>query len=369
MSKKTKHDFSTGMLQLRHEYVKRLSSQLSEFRRYAALLDQGFLPARDAQDLYRLSHNLTGSGLTFGFGQISDAAKQLNKALGDYMDVDFADPQKQAQRRQFVNEKLQEFEQICRTAISATEVHVEESAGTDTSRRVGFFVKKKDDVAPLADAMRDLGYEAVYAHSREGLQNLVNQQAAPFWIAYSGLTSRETFKMQDLKMILGNVPFYLVTSRDTFDTRLAALRLGATGFSLMGPDMHGFAYLLDARANGIVPSKAPHILIVDEDDMLASFFSHALTAANMLSTRAHSAKEAYELMQAQSYDLVIMNVEMANCTGLELAQIMRQMSPAQTMPILFITARDQPAGYDQASLLKKPFLPEDLVKKVTTLLQ
>ena len=175
MSKKTNTDFDTGMLQLRQEYVKRLSSQISEFRRYGALLAQGFLPARDAQNLYRLSHNLTGSGLTFGFAEISTAARQLNRAVGEYMDVDVADGLNQAQRHQHVNEQLQNFETVCRTAISSVESGGPSSGVTATTRRAGFFARKKEEVAPLASALQALGYEAVYAHSVEGLKHQMEQ--------------------------------------------------------------------------------------------------------------------------------------------------------------------------------------------------
>lgn len=369
MPKKGAHDFESGLLRLRQDYLKRLSASIAEFRRYAELLNQGFLPARDAQTLYRVSHNLVGSGLTFGFPEISEDAKRLNKALDAYMGVDLADVENQTLRRSQVQQELQRFDATCRNVIAGATAAVLHGEATNvTADKAGFLVRKKEEAAALSRAFENLGYESVFAHSIEGLENLIRKKAASFWLIYSALHARDISRLEGLKKICGDTPFYIIAPRESFETRLKALRLGASGFSSASEGIPSFARAVDARARGLPATAQPgRVLIVDDDDMLAAFYGHALRGAGMEVAEVHSAEEAMEALRSKPFDMAVIGADMPHCDGAELVAMMRQSTPPLMQPVLLLSASEaaKPLENREAcAYLKKPFMPETLIEVV-----
>lgn len=368
MAKKNVHDFEASLQQLKQDYIKRLSGHMAEFRRYTELLNQGFLPARDAQALYRFSHNLIGSGLTFGFPEISEDAKTLNQALSEYMDVDVADIENQVLRRNHVQQELHKFDITCRNVTARSAVPAEGRQKDVLGKAAGFFARKKEDVAALARIFAELGYDAVYAHSMEGLETLNQQKAVSFWIVYSALQSRDVVRFDQLKTICSNTAFYIVSPRESFEARLRALRLGAAGFGSAQEGLPDFARAVDMRVKGVpTVTKPGRILIVDDDDMLAAFYGHALRGAGMEATEAHSAEEAMKVLSTRPFDLAVINVDMPGCSGPELVGMMRQSAPPLTQPVILLSAKENQEKLESGAnctYLTKPFMPEHLIEVV-----
>ncbi|SDZ11473.1 response regulator transcription factor [Tindallia californiensis] len=115
-----------------------------------------------------------------------------------------------------------------------------------------------------------------------------------------------------------------------------------------------------------------NILIVDDDHNICTILKTMLEKAGYYCSCVHSAKEAYEEILHQFWDLVVLDVMLPESDGFE---ICRDLRKTHQMPVLFLTARnnhqDMQSGYLSGAddYLTKPFTEQTLLWKVHALLR
>ncbi|MEK3760004.1 ATP-binding protein [Paenibacillus sp. FSL P4-0338] len=85
------------------------------------------------------------------------------------------------------------------------------------------------------------------------------------------------------------------------------------------------------------------ILAVDDDPVNLKVLASMLSAEHYQLVTATSAEEALELLGTEPWDLLIADVMMPYMSGYELTRIVRQRFSISELPILLLTARNQPA--------------------------
>jgi two-component system response regulator MprA len=117
----------------------------------------------------------------------------------------------------------------------------------------------------------------------------------------------------------------------------------------------------------------PKVLVVDDDIKLLKMLKRTLVFENLDVLTATNGREALEVVQQETPDLLIVDWMMPEMDGLELIQHLRDAN--NRMPILMLTARDAvenrvfglESGADD--YLVKPFAPAELVARVHALLR
>lgn len=93
-----------------------------------------------------------------------------------------------------------------------------------------------------------------------------------------------------------------------------------------------------------VPQKKMHdtnILVVDDDPVNLKILTNILVRSYHVET-AISGDQAVTLLDTEEWDLVISDVMMPNMSGYELTEIIRKQFSLSELPILLLTARNQP---------------------------
>lgn len=114
------------------------------------------------------------------------------------------------------------------------------------------------------------------------------------------------------------------------------------------------------------------ILLAEDDRALSALIRDFFAAASLEVTPAYDGAEALELVQTESFDLLILDVMMPHFSGLEVCRAVREHS---AVPILFITALGQEgdalAGYRAGAddYIVKPFSFPVLVAKAQAVLR
>jgi len=115
------------------------------------------------------------------------------------------------------------------------------------------------------------------------------------------------------------------------------------------------------------------ILLVEDEETLASGLEYNLTEEGYAVTWAENGKKALELFQAQVFDMIILDIMLPYIGGFELARKIREESPH--MPILMLTARtkvkDRVKGLEIGAddYLTKPFHLEELLARIRVILK
>ena len=115
-----------------------------------------------------------------------------------------------------------------------------------------------------------------------------------------------------------------------------------------------------------------HILVVDDDNRIRTLVQRFLVDEGFTVASANSAKQARELMQTLSFDLLVLDVMMPDETGIEFTHDIRKTS---SVPILMLTAMgeidDRLNGLNSGAddYLQKPFEPKELSLRIQSILR
>jgi CheY-like chemotaxis protein len=111
-----------------------------------------------------------------------------------------------------------------------------------------------------------------------------------------------------------------------------------------------------------------HILVVEDNEMLAGVVNLSLKNAGFTVTTATNGRDAWELIQQTCFDLVVTDHQMPGLTGSELCKRLRADEKYAKTPVIFITAKGLELNLRQIkaelgvnAALSKPFSLRRLV--------
>ncbi len=133
------------------------------------------------------------------------------------------------------------------------------------------------------------------------------------------------------------VPVLVITQHRDFDTQLKAVRAGAVGFFTKPVDLPA----LESRLQGCFNfrGRAPYrVLIVDDDAHLLRRHELVLRQSGLHVEAESDPARVLEHLQAFLPDVVVMDMHMPGCSGLELARIIRFRDEWLRVPIIYLSA-------------------------------
>lgn len=160
-----------------------------------------------------------------------------------------------------------------------------------------------------------------------------------------------------------------VSNEDSFHTRLEAVRSGAQAFFDHPIDMPRLIDRIEEIQKQAIPPPL-HVLIVDDDAEQVSQIAYILQQEGMVTSVASDPSQIFSLMVESKPDLVITDMYMPGCTGVELAQLIRQQEAFVGIPIIFLSVEDNVRKHMDAmshggdDFIVKPVNPELLIAAV-----
>jgi two-component system cell cycle response regulator len=117
------------------------------------------------------------------------------------------------------------------------------------------------------------------------------------------------------------------------------------------------------------------ILIVDDSPVIRASLEDVLVTAGYSVTTASNGVEAMETVHNDGFDLVLLDIDMPNLSGLQVCRMLRNDPKFKELPIIMLTARDQ--KQDQywgieigaTAYLTKPFDEANLIETVESALE
>lgn len=143
------------------------------------------------------------------------------------------------------------------------------------------------------------------------------------------------FSIHTLKAGIKDLPPLIFISEygDTL-SRLEAVRAGASDFLLQPVNRD---ILLNTVAQFLSPTSSQKILIVDDDAIGAEYIASIIRTAGYQSQVLNAPLRVFEALETFKPDLLILDIYMPDCSGIELAKAIRQCCCHNLMPILFLT--------------------------------
>lgn len=378
-------DLNDALRLLRERYQKELPAKLAEIDTLLEVLRAAEKPVpEDVHTLHRLVHSLTGSGATFGLSALSDTARQLEmtiKEIGRGNEIDLPVAVLKRIAVQWAEVKSAAARPDALPAGDSVMSNLYGATGAPQQKESGYILLVEDDVEQARNLQIHLGH---FGYSVRVLHELAGLPAALAESAPTAIIMDIVFPDGDMSgpqsiaalpaELRKNIPVVVISSHGGIASRLAAVRAGADAYFTKPLDMGVLIDKLD-KLTSDTPAGAFKILIVDDSPSLSSFYAMTLQTAGMETRVVTDPMKVLDALADFAPELLLVDMYMPGCNGLELARIIRQQEAYVSTPIVFLSAETDVEKHLEAmqlgadDFLTKPIKPAHLISSVTARVQ
>lgn len=330
----------------------------------------------DLQTLHRTVHSLAGSGKTFGFAEISVVAHDLEGILKGIMKLKTLASEQQCAQ---VQKKIEELRQAAAHAspvqrvVSAPAKTAATAAGSRGLKQV-FVVDDDHEVAQeLALQLRHFGYEVRVFNRLDDFRLAVKQTPDVIVLMDIDFPEDRLAGVKAMKEVQQEhvvpVPVIFISAYDDLASRLGAVRAGSIAYFTKPVNPGELIDELDALTSS-QPQQPFRVLIVDDSAAMLAYHSAVLEQAGMLVSSVSNPLKIMGALLEFDPDLILMDIHMPECDGIELAKVIRQLGGFVGIPIVYLSAeKDFDKQLDAISFggddfLVKPIEPQHLISAV-----
>jgi len=356
---------------LKADYRRQLPERIEELRTALAAASAVDDERRAAAlvDLRRVAHRLVGSGKTFGLPQVSDGAAPIEQAADAILDgsLALADVDLGSMIDRLNDQGVATAVVPFREAPSSLRP-VARAARPEPAAEIGLIWLAGFD----EDAERSLSVELVrYGFRTERMavaalsKEIASRRPAAVLAGFAALLDAGMERWSD-----PFTPLVAIAADSGIATRLAAVRQGASGFLTPPVDPDQVVDLLDRLLERIDPEPY-RIVLVEDDDILASSFIASLESEGMKVDRLADPMQILDVCKTALPDVIVTDLYLPEADGIEMAQVIRQHGGFGDVPILFVSSETnlnrqlaaRRLGADD--FLTKPLTSDQLVTAVT----
>lgn len=349
---------------LRADYRRRSREQINAL---AARLGDEAPPIARLVDAEQGLHRLAGSGGTFGFPELSRRARALEletRALrqNDSQASD-ADLKSLQQRVSALEAALDEES----TSTPFMERTADPATQPPRDRDAPIYLIE-DDAAVAAEIvaiLRQFGHTVRHFETSAALEQAV-RDTMPDTLLVDVLLPQESRTgievVADLQQRRGlQCEILCISALDDFDQRLAAARIGARGYFVKPVEPVRLVDRIDSlrqRRN----ARPYRVLLIDDDTQLARHFAAVLMQHGFDVETLANPRTTLERIDGFRPDLVLLDLYMPECSGPELARVIRMREEWLALPIVFLSAE---TDYDLQLLASSEGADDFLVKPIS----
>ncbi|RJF97265.1 diguanylate cyclase [Noviherbaspirillum saxi] len=326
-------------------------------------------------------HELAGSAGTFGYPRLGLHAAELEKLLSAYLKAtapsgkDFA-PVASAVRDllQWARTDPKGDDTVC--DIAATAPHTPVAESENVANRLIYLVHDNLLIATdIAAQFTHFGYEVRVIAELGQLQACIDQRVPAAVVMDLGFPAGILGGAAEIARIRAasrhRFAVIFLSTRSNFEARLVTVRAGADGYFSKPLDMVALIDRLD-RLIERDEERAYRVLVVDDEVETADFYAAVLRGAGMEVRLLHQVSDMLRVMGEYRPELVLMDVYMPDCNGVDLARIIRQDTMYLDVPIVFLSSEGNLDNHLDAiasgadDFLTKPIQPLHLVSALTS---
>lgn len=359
--------------QLQDKYLSQLPNQINALNTaWLAVVHDKRQAALDT--LRQLAHNLSGSAGTFGFPTISDEARQLEDCLRVLDDIHSLDETTQT----FIAQSIHRIANLSRLAPDAHEEDEHFIAPltpyNDTGKHLIYVIE--DDhliAAEISSQLNYFGYQVqTLPDTDDALQAIKTRMPSAMLIDIQlpegELAGTDFAKLFDQYSTV-HVPVIFISARDDWQARLAAVQAKGSAYLTKPLDFNELVERLENVTSKDTPEPFK-VLIVDDVEILAEHYAAVLSSSGMEVKTLSNLDQLLEQLSDFKPDLILMDVHMPQCSGLDAAKVIRQKDELLSVPIVFLSTETDPLKrlYAMAlggdDFLQKPIEDERLLAAV-----
>jgi diguanylate cyclase (GGDEF)-like protein len=364
------------LLALNQAFADDLPDRLAEMA--AAWADTTSPVTEKLTRLQMLAHRLAGGAGTFGFPETGEACRSLELTVQEML----------KSQRALDGGSLEIVQQCLQAALHASPstrevafVPAPEPAPEKTAEEEvdpsALFLLSGDPAltSELKAQLENFGYRLEAFPSLLALMDTLAQKAPSALIVDVPDEDAQAFDFTTLQAFQAErshpMPTIFLSGHQDLKARLQAVRVGARAYLSKPPDLFSLVEALDDTTQRN-PQNPFSILVVEDDPSQAAHHAFVLQGAGMNVTVVTNPLAVMDPLVEARPDLILMDVYMPGCTGVELAAVIRQQEAYVGIPIVFLS-RESALDFQLSAMqhggddfMIKPVDPRHMVSVITT---
>jgi diguanylate cyclase (GGDEF)-like protein len=326
--------------------------------------------------LYRKTHGLIGSSQTFGFLELARVAGSLAQSLKPLQQNNGS---MNAQQQDQIRQQIQELSHLSNGLEQGLTQNITRMLrgiiypDSDTSCRIFVVDDDQEAAQELALQLNYFGYEVTVFDCLTAFCAVVKKE--PHAIVLMNVEFSEDSLagiriMKEIRRELNeSVQVMFLASNDDLSVRLEAARAGGAAY-LTKPI--NSSELIDQLDSFIVPQtqEPSRVLMIDDSATMLAYHATVLELAGMVVKTVETLDAVMKTLLAFNPDVILIDVYMPECSGIELAKVIRQIDGLFSVPIVYLAAENDFNTQQEArhlagdDFLVKPIDPKRLISAV-----
>jgi len=372
-------EFEEKLQSLAAMYAERLPNKISEIEKVWQRLqnewDQDGLVV-----MHRLVHSLSGSGKTFGFADLSIKARileqnlkriaQLGKAIDDteYLEI---------------NNQIAALNQASKSgdtsqaSVNLTSVITNDISSFDLNSIKKIIIVDDDEEAAqeIKLQLEYFGHNVDYFKQIDEFRSAILENPDAIVLMNIEFPDDSLGGINMINNVQGMldkpIKVIFISAHDSLEIRLGAVRAGSLAYFTKPINSSELIDSIDVLTS-VKPQEPFRVLIVDDSASLLSFHSAILQQAGMTVSTVQDPMNIMNTLLEFDPDIILMDMYMPECSGVELAKVIRQLDNIVSTPIVYLSSEDdfntqlEAMSLGGDDFLVKPIEPSQLISAITS---
>ncbi|MBE1277394.1 sensor domain-containing diguanylate cyclase [Enterovibrio baiacu] len=288
----------------------------------------------ELEDLILEAHKLAGTATTLGFVDLGERGRDIEILTRPFLENQTL-PKGDADLESIIQSLMyvSTIEPKRPEDMTYGEVTLLHEQGR-TKQLVYVVAERAEDTKDMVEQLQFIDYEVVSFDSADTLKLALDTEAPSVLI----VDLHEFDLLDDVTKVwrkASGIPMVVLSSSESWDSRLNAAQAGAFAFFQKPIEYDDILEVLD---NLWESSNAQYrVLIVEDERMLAEHYSIILQGAGMKTLILEDTEHLLDEIGEFSPDLVLMDLYMPNCSGVEAACVIRQHKSHTNLPIVYLS--------------------------------
>ncbi|EGN76182.1 diguanylate cyclase (GGDEF) domain-containing protein [Idiomarina sp. A28L] len=381
-------NLDTEIAQIRAQYLLRLRSDESKLRRLvsdlASRIDKTVI-----EDIHRILHSIIGSAGTFGLHQASEEAQKADEIVISSFNAleqeskDFSNIHLRTSVIAFCNFLDEMFQNSDLKALSERHPEdllapiIDKSEETGSTTEVWLIEEDEELANQLSEHISNFNFHIRTLNLSDALA-IANTSGWPP-VTMIDLDGGELGRKNNMRLTLTAGDYrprrlIALSNDDSFEKRAYAAKLRATAFvskPINIPTLihHIEKYLESAQAS------YERVLLVDDDHELRAFLEIMLKSEGIEVKVLTQINEIVDVMNDFRPELILLDMEMPDYSGIDIAVLIRQHPQFESIPIVYLSAeqdlgkQSEALSFDADDFLTKPISKPRLISSIRSRVQ
>lgn len=334
-------DVAQKLAQLQATFKQQLPEKIQAISDCWAQVCQSGIADKSFNDFYILCHSLAGSGGTFGAAAISHYAREIEDTI-----------------KPLFNDDTHPFSTLLQDQVSKLIAELGQAVdkwqpgsipliqpANEDRLKTGTMIYLVDDDKIFAENLVTLlekeDYQVRYFSSIDDFEKAFNHEM-PAVIIMDVIFNNSVNNGADIISILKQErevipPVVFISEHDDIETRLATVHAGVSRYFSKPLKLEKLIRTLSILTLK-KSTESYRVLLIDDDKDLLEYYSTILLSAGMKVKTLSQPMLALDVINQFNPDIIVLDVYMPECTGPELAQVIRQDDTWALTPIMFLSS-------------------------------